>query len=310
MKKHLLSLFALGVIACNITPKAEQEQISGYIQDQNSQKTINSSTYPKENKEQTLNHMQDLHPKEEKKEDTIQVQPSKLTQENIENLQKFLIDSEDYYDTLKNIYNRNTQYINEIMTYTQCNSKEHMVFCTSETNAQIRKNAIEKLNKPDLIKDLQRLAASIKDTKPQALINSIESLKQAIEQANLVKDKNTTQAFKTIKDAGETFINTINIAVTAYIDAFVNITSNFNSNNFIETANSFATAAKTFHQEVNIVALSPIIGTLRVMAFQLDDYIEHTKQCAINLNKDNYTGGTTFANAIDTLIDAYKYETN
>ncbi|UPA17321.1 hypothetical protein bcCo53_001504 (plasmid) [Borrelia coriaceae] len=75
MKTHFLSLFVLGVIACNITPKTEQEQILGYIQDQNSQKTINSSIYPKENKEQTLNHMQDLHPKkEEKKEHTIQVQ--------------------------------------------------------------------------------------------------------------------------------------------------------------------------------------------------------------------------------------------
>ncbi|WP_281507461.1 hypothetical protein [Borrelia coriaceae] len=40
------------------------------------------------------------------------------------------------------------------------------------------------------------------------------------------------------------------------------------------------------------------------------DYIQHTKQCAINLNKDNYTGGTTFANAIDTLIAAYKQANN
>ncbi|AHH10158.1 hypothetical protein bcCo53_001418 (plasmid) [Borrelia coriaceae] len=152
-----------------------------------------------------------------------------------------------------------------------------MVFCTSETNAQIRKNAIEKLNKPDLIKDLQTLAESIKDTKPQALINSIESLKQAIEQANLVKDQNTTQAFQTIKDAGEAFITTINIAVTAYIDAFVNITSNFNSNNFIKAAHSFANSAKTFHQEVNIGSSQPYYWCIKSHGFSIRKYYRINK---------------------------------
>ncbi|UPA17536.1 hypothetical protein bcCo53_001749 (plasmid) [Borrelia coriaceae] len=310
MKKLLLIftlLTLLGIISCNISSKSGKKQILNYIPN-NKLHEIGISATP-----DTLNNK--LHKTKipifpEKKENTTQIEDEKkLTQENIKSLQKFLSDSKDYHSDLALIYNRYIKYSDQIMTYTQC-SESTIEFCTSNTNSKIRTMAVEKLKDSDLIKDLQTIAESIKSTNPQALNNSIESLKQAIEQAYLVKDNNNANSFKTIKDVGEAFISTINTAVTAYIDAFVTITSNFNSNNFIEAAQAFANAAKIFHKEVDIVAFSPIIMTLRGMVFQLNNSIEQTKQYTINLNDNHYTGGTTFANAINTLISAYKHATN
>ncbi|AHH11369.1 hypothetical protein bcCo53_001713 (plasmid) [Borrelia coriaceae] len=292
MKNLLLifTLLTLGITSCNDVTKPKKKQTSNHIPD-NKLHEIGISVSPK------------------KKENTTQIEHEKLTQENIKSLQTFLNDSQDYHDNLKTIYNSHIKYINEVMTYTQC-SEAIMVFCTSDTNSQIRINAIEKLNNSNLIQNLQTLAESIKDTNPQELNNSIETLKQAINQAYLVKDNNDTNAWQTIRNAGSAFIITINNAITAYIDAFVTIVSKFDSNTFISAAHSFAIAAKTFHKEVNIVAFNPIVNALKGMAFQLDDSIKQIKQYAINLDDHNYTGGTTFANAIDLLIYAYKQAVN
>ncbi|UPA17317.1 hypothetical protein bcCo53_001699 (plasmid) [Borrelia coriaceae] len=294
MTNPLVSLLTLGVISCNITPISSQEHTLSYMQDHNLQdKKIDTSIYPKE----------------DKKENTIQVKHEKLTQENIKSLQEFLIDSKDYYTNLNTIYNHYIQYIDQIMTYIQCNESS-IDFCISNTNSTIRKEAIEKLNNSNLIKDFQTLAASLKNTNLEGFNNSIKNLKQVIHQTYLAKEQTTTNTLKTVKNTADAFITAINSSVTTYIDAFVNTVSNFNSNTFISAAHNFANAAKTLNKEVNIAALTPIIGTLRIMTFQLDNSIEQLKQYAINLDDYEYTGGTIFANAIDTLISAYKHATN